>query len=151
MLYGGKMLKTKIDWCDYTWNPVWGCLMGCPYCYARKISKRFVKKIIEKEMNFLNNYCEFCGFDYFSKLQKFEPTFIWSNFQKEFPKKNSMIFVNSMSDISFWEDEWMNKVLWKIKEYSQHIFMFLTKDTSIYADYDFPENCWLGYTFITQK
>lgn len=30
--------KTKIDWCDSTWNPVTGCLHGCAYCYARKIA-----------------------------------------------------------------------------------------------------------------
>ena len=35
------MNKTKIDWCDSTWNPVTGCLHGCKYCYARDIAKRF--------------------------------------------------------------------------------------------------------------
>ena len=35
------MDKTKIDWCDSTWNPVTGCLHGCEYCYARDIAKRF--------------------------------------------------------------------------------------------------------------
>jgi len=35
------MNKTKIDWCDMTWNPVTGCLHGCEYCYARGIAKRF--------------------------------------------------------------------------------------------------------------
>jgi len=34
-------VKTKIDWCDSTWNPVTGCLHGCAYCYARKIAERF--------------------------------------------------------------------------------------------------------------
>ena len=33
--------KTKIDWCDSSWNPVTGCLHGCEYCYARSIAKRF--------------------------------------------------------------------------------------------------------------
>ena len=33
--------KTKIDWCDSTWNPVTGCLHGCEYCYARGIARRF--------------------------------------------------------------------------------------------------------------
>lgn len=33
--------KTKIDWCDSTWNPVTGCLHGCAYCYARRIAERF--------------------------------------------------------------------------------------------------------------
>ena len=28
------MDKTKIDWCDSTWNPVTGCLHTCEYCRA---------------------------------------------------------------------------------------------------------------------
>lgn len=35
------MDKSKIEWCDSTWNPVTGCLHGCEYCYARKIANRF--------------------------------------------------------------------------------------------------------------
>lgn len=38
---GMIMKKTKIEWCDSTWNPVTGCLHGCEYCYARKIANRF--------------------------------------------------------------------------------------------------------------
>lgn len=30
------MNKTKIEWCDSTWNPVTGCLHNCNYCYARR-------------------------------------------------------------------------------------------------------------------
>lgn len=33
------MLKTKIEWCDSTWNPVTGCQHGCEYCYAKKNSR----------------------------------------------------------------------------------------------------------------
>ena len=35
------MQKTKIEWCDSTWNPITGCRFGCSYCYAAKIAKRF--------------------------------------------------------------------------------------------------------------
>lgn len=35
------MNKTKIEWCDSTWNPVTGCLHGCEYCYVRRIVQRF--------------------------------------------------------------------------------------------------------------
>ena len=35
------MEKTKIEWCDSSWNPVTGCLHTCPYCYARAIANRF--------------------------------------------------------------------------------------------------------------
>jgi len=33
--------KTKIDWCDMSWNPVTGCLHDCPYCYAKRVTNRF--------------------------------------------------------------------------------------------------------------
>ena len=33
--------NTRIDWADASWNPVTGCLHGCPYCYAKGITKRF--------------------------------------------------------------------------------------------------------------
>lgn len=97
------MNKTKIEWCDITWNPVWGCKNNCSYCYARKIAKRFAgikglnetsRKIHEKlyyadlEGAYLGNL----AFD--SLLQKisenlynFKPTWLESNFQKKFPKK----------------------------------------------------------------
>ena len=35
------MDKTKIEWCDSTWNPVTGCYHGCEYCYARSMANRF--------------------------------------------------------------------------------------------------------------
>ncbi len=36
------MNKTKIEWCDYTINPVKGlCPMVCSYCYARRMYQRF--------------------------------------------------------------------------------------------------------------
>jgi protein gp37 len=36
--------KTKIDWCDHTFNPVWGCVetsTGCENCFARKLAERW--------------------------------------------------------------------------------------------------------------
>lgn len=38
------MSKSKIEWCDYTFNPWWGCTKvspGCKNCYAEGIAKRF--------------------------------------------------------------------------------------------------------------
>lgn len=35
------MYKTKIEWCDSSWNPVTGCYHDCPYCYAKGIANRF--------------------------------------------------------------------------------------------------------------
>lgn len=38
------MLKSKIEWCDSTWNPITGCRHKCAYCYARRIANRFVSR-----------------------------------------------------------------------------------------------------------
>lgn len=35
------MNRSKIEWCDHTWNPITGCWHNCEYCYARKMSTRF--------------------------------------------------------------------------------------------------------------
>ena len=149
------MAKTKIDWCDYVWNPVWGCLKypPCKYCYARKIAKRFAKQVAEKQFkNFVID--ETMSIYEVQKwkdkmkenLYYFLPTWLPENFKKSFPKEPSRIFVNSMSEIYFWEKEWMNAVLEKIKKYPQHTFMFLTKFPQVYKNYNFPKNCWLGIT-----
>jgi protein gp37 len=46
--------KTKIDWCDMSWNPVSGCYHSCKYCYAKKIAKRFAAKYVCEYEN--NNF-----------------------------------------------------------------------------------------------
>ena len=30
----------QIDWASWSWNPVTGCLHGCPYCCARELAYR---------------------------------------------------------------------------------------------------------------
>ncbi len=156
------MNRTKIDWCDYVWNPVWGCRNDCPYCYARKIARRFASNIVRKEYEFLKipgvkeefstlypgvaSVLCYSREHFENALRKYLPVFLISNFKKQFPRKPSRIFVNSMSDIHFWKKEWMELVLKKIKENSQHTFIFLTKYPEVYKRYSFPENCWPGYS-----
>lgn len=144
--------RTKIEWCDYVWNPTWGCENNCLYCYARKIAKRFYQKIafqniqlFKKRKNRIKDYARFKN-----DLKDFKPTWLESNFVKSFPEKPSRIFVNSMSDIAFWEDEWIDKVLSKITDYPQHTFIFLTKNPECYFRHQhlMPENCWLGATAV---
>lgn len=57
--------KTKVDWCDSTWNPVTGCLHGCEYCYARKIAKRFGSNLMPIFTNYpvLDEPVRSVGFD----------------------------------------------------------------------------------------
>ena len=144
------MNKTKIEWCDTVWNPVWGCLNSCSYCYARKIAKRFAFKIAEKEKEYcLKNNIRYS--DISKDLEEFKPVFLESNFSKKLPKKPSRIFVNSMSDIAFWDRDWMLRVFGIIEENPQHQFLFLTKEPEIYRKFVFTKNCILGVTVNKQK
>ena len=148
-------MKNKIGWCDMTFNPVWGCLNNCEYCYAKKVSKRFWKTINDNEyaMRCIIQGATILRPDkeyekYIDNLKNFKPEFLYSQYHKIFPKKPQHIFVGSMSEIYYWKDEWIERVIEKVKEYPQHTFQFLTKFPQVYYLYDFPKNCWLGTTAV---
>jgi protein gp37 len=145
-------MKNKIGWCNATWNPVWGCLNNCEYCYGRRIAKRFWKQMwaIEFHHSWEHPTWAWTG-DHLLGLKDFKPTFLDAQFAKGLPKKSQRIFVGSMSEIYYWKDEWMEKVLEKIKQYPQHTFQFLTKFPRIYSKYIFPSNCWLGMTITREE
>lgn len=121
------MNKTKIEWCDATVNPVVGCTFGCPFCYARRLNQRF---------GFVTD---------FSK-----PQFFPERLKQLESKKPKNIFMDSMSDIADWEEEWINEIADAIKNNPQHNYMFLTKRMErIYFDSRFEsllfcKNIWLG-------
>jgi len=146
-------MKNKIGWCSMTFNPVWGCLNNCKYCYARKIAKRFWKKMWMIEAN--HQWKEHPNWawtgDHLEGLKDFKPTFLEAQFDKKFPQKTQKIFVGSMSEIAHWREEWVEKVIEKIKLYPQHIFQFLTRYPEIYNEWIWPKNCWLGVTITREK
>ena len=141
--------KTKIDWCDATWNPVTGCLHGCEYCYARKIAERFGSNQmpIFAEHPVLNEavrctdtyaYIQNAGISA-GKIQPypfdFLPTF--HRYKLDEPqrwKKPRNIFVCSMADLfGHWvPDEWIAEVLKACDAAPQHRYLFLTKAPSRY-------------------
>lgn len=98
------MKKTKIDWCDCTINPVIGCKNACAYCYAEKINKRF---------GFIRNWEQ--------------PQFFSERLKQLKSKTPKSIFMDSMSDVGWWEKEWGNKVFKAMKDNPQHNYIFLTK------------------------
>ena len=139
---------SKIGWCDDTVNIMWGCLNNCEYCISRKIAKlrgKYIGKIREYNDIIIN------------KMINFEPV-IFPEWDKIFDKKckskkPKKIFMNMMSDIYYWPEDLIEKVLDKIKQYPQHTFQFLSKDSYSYHNYPFyyfPKNCWLGIT-ITKE
>ena len=128
------MNKTKIEWTDYTWNPVTGCLHDCPYCYARKITKRFKQHYPG-------------GF-----LPTFHPDRLGD---PEKIKKPSKIFVVSMGDLfGAWVPyEWQRAVFEVVDKFPQHTFQFLTKNPEgmcvafiKYWGGVVPNNVWFGQT-----
>lgn len=98
------MKKTKIDWCDCTINPVVGCKNGCKYCYGEKINDRF--KIIP------------CWR---------EPQFFEERLKQLKCRKPKSVFIDSMSDIGWWEDEWLEKTLVAMNNNCKHKYIALTK------------------------
>jgi len=155
-------MKNRIGWCNLTFNPVHGCFNNCEYCYARKNAERFWRIRAIRETEYIRD--EFysksrCSLETFErgtenvskKLEKFHPVFLYHLFNRKFPRKTQKIFIGSMSEIYYWIDEWLEKVLEKVKLYPQHIFQFLTKYPEVYDSYIFPKNCWLGVTITREK
>jgi protein gp37 len=130
-------MSTKIDWTNTVWNPVWGCLHGCEFCYARKFAKRFYRNVAR-----VNNLNE----EETKRLRNFQPVFLPANYCRKFEKKEKIIFVNSMSDIAFWKDKWIEKVFERIEKEKDKFFLFLTKDPKAYEKFskELPDNIWLG-------
>ena len=134
--------KTKIDWCDATWNPVTGCLHGCEYCYARRIAERFGSNQmpIFTDYPVLDKPVRSVGFDG-EKIQPypfdFTPTF--HRYKLDTPhhwKKPRNIFVCSMADLfgEWVPDAWIREVFEACEAAPQHRFLFLTKNPSRYKE-----------------
>ncbi len=151
-------IKTKIDWCDSSWNPVTGCLHGCEYCYARGITERFGGAChVAPHYHDVEDPAENVGviYEYSSgenhilnqpyfdaKNEKvapypyfFDPTF--HRYKLDEPqhwKKPRTIFVCSMADLfgKWVPDEWIQEVINACLAAPQHRYLFLTKNPSRY-------------------
>lgn len=141
--------KTKIDWCESTWNPVTGCLHGCEYCYARRIAERFGANqmpifadypVLHEPVRCTDTYAYMrdAGIST-GKIQPypfgFLPTF--HRYKLDEPqhwKKPRNVFVCSMADLfGHWvPDEWIAEVLQACDAAPQHRYLFLTKAPSRY-------------------
>ncbi len=123
------MNQTKIEYCDYTWNPITGCRGGCPYCYARAMFHRFKKS--------------------------FEPAFHPERLQEVYDlKKPSLIFAGSVTD--FWgrgvKAGWRQKVFNAMADNPQHTFLVLTKcPDRIRLKGKIPNNVWMGVSITRES
>lgn len=148
------MNKTKIDWCDSTWNPVTGCYHDCRYCYARKIAERFGGK--QKYANIYELDEPVRGDDRKIKPYpySFSPTFHRYKLDEYIDKKGRNIFVCSMADLfgDWVPDSWIEEVFQACEKAPQHNYLFLTKNVERYCEYGVPmaKNMWYG-TSITKE
>ena len=137
------MNRTAIEWTEYTWNPITGCRHGCPFCYARKIARRF-------PANFPNG---------------FEPTFHEDRLQEPYKlNKPAKIFTVSMGDMfgDWVPQKWIDSIFETMEGACENTYQILTKnpkkilpalygDTfSRFGDMDALGNVWLG-TSVNDK
>jgi protein gp37 len=119
--------KSRIEWCDYTWNPIKGlCPVGCWYCYARKIYKRF-------------------GWDS-------NPSLPYGEWKEPRRLGNShRIFVCSTFELFHpIADKWRDDIFWVIEKSTKHTFIILTKMPER-IDRPMPPNVWLGVSVTNQE
>jgi len=123
--------KTKIEWCDYTINPVKGlCPMACPYCYARAMYKRFkwnpeVRYILPGFM-----------FEELRSIKKPSRIFWGSTFE---------LFHDSIPDL------WRKDIFAMVGQFPEHTHLFLTKQPQNLPQWSpFPSNCYVGVSATNQ-
>ena len=166
------MNKTKIDWCDSTWNPVTGCLHECEYCYARGIAKRFGGASETHCNETVGTECQWetsaegkihvlsepiYDYDHGRNAPypyEFDPTFHKYRLNEYQNKKGRNIFVCSMADLfgEWVPDEWIEEVFEACDNAPQHNYLFLTKNPFRYEMLHQKgilrkrDNMWYGYS-----
>lgn len=135
-IVNGRKVNSKIEWTDYTWNPIGGCLHGCQWampdgatavCYAKTVAERVAQQAYPD------------GFEhhYWRPDRLVEPL--------NMPKP-ARIFVDSMSDLmGHWvPDEQIEAVLDVCRRADHHTFQLLTKNPPRLTKFKFPPNVWVG-------
>lgn len=133
----GQIVSRGIEWCDYTFNPIGGCLHECRWtmpdgntaiCYAENTAENSQAKPFYPE-GFAHHYWHPAKLD--------EPMRV---------RKPAKIFVGSMADVfgSWVPDEQIEAVLSGCKSAHWHTFQFLTKNAPRLLKFKFPPNVWIG-------
>lgn len=167
------MNRSKIEWCDHTWNPVTGCRHNCPYCYARTMTSRFAGDV-RLNMMAKQDYSIQEADDGSSPLYVldkpmlnetgnalvypfgFEPTY--HRYRMDTLDKLKMgnnIFVGAMADVfgKWIPDSWLDEIFEICIRHPIHNYLFLTKYPQRYEQYDVPqgENMWYGTTITREN
>jgi protein gp37 len=130
-----------ISWAHWSWNPVTGCLRGCPYCYARSIAT-------DKEMERVYPVG-------FKPLFHHERLACPSNTKVPEGEDPALrrVFVCSMSDLygQWVPGDWIEQVHDACAASPQWQYIHLTKNPSRYGKYPPPPGSWVGTSVDEQK
>lgn len=171
------MNRTKIEWCDSTWNPVTGCYHDCEYCYARRIAERFstahtcheygddLPFTFSSKKHYIVNELSVPAIVAYTEKKApypfgFQPTL--HRYKLDEPKSiktSQIIFVCSMADLfgSWVPDDWIKAVFDACRQAPQHVYMFLTKNPARYIELHdkglLPKdnNFWYGSTVTNDE
>lgn len=156
------MKKTKIEWCDHTWNPVTGCLGGCAYCYARTMVNRFcgrdaprIGNLHREDQPVMSQGGHVLPYPF-----GFDPTYHRYRLDQVRHMKDwqpSNIFICSMADLfgDWIPTSWIMEIFDKLKKVDRHNYLFLTKNPDRYLDLakdgrlPVNPNFWYGTTVTT--
>jgi protein gp37 len=134
----------KVDWAYWTWNPVTGCELGCPYCYAERIAKRIYKEKFAPTFRPERLVCPRNTKLTRRQLVETDPI-------KRVANRN--VFVCSMADLfGHWvPDEWIDRVFQACRDNPQWNYLFLTKNPHRYVNLDIDPAFWMGTTVDIQS
>lgn len=125
-----------IEWCDYTWNAVGGCMHECRWkmpdgtiavCYAEATANAVA----------MGAYPEGFQHHYWRPDKLTEPLG---------QRKPAKIFLDSMADLmGHWvPDDQIETVLDVCRQAHWHTFQLLTKNAPRLLKFNFPANVWVG-------
>jgi protein gp37/ParB-like chromosome segregation protein Spo0J len=137
-----KQENADIEWAQWSWNPITGCLHDCVYCYARDIALNLQQRTANSKTPVYET--GFAPTIYPLRLLAPQSTTIPKEAQHDTRFRN--VFTGSMADIfGRWVPaEWIEAVLAQVRAAPQWNFLFLTKFPNRMAEFDIPQNAWVG-------
>lgn len=136
-------MSSRIEWTEYTWNPVTGCTKiskGCRNCYAETMARRLKAMGVARYKN---------GFRPTVHPDVLERPLGW--------RRPRVVFVNSMSDL-FHESvplAFIRRVFDVMNACPQHTFQILTKRSGrlkeLAGSFEWSPNIWMGVSVENEK